>query len=233
MGRSEYQRQRQRRIRWTLGARARNLEWALRPCALNFASRLVWLLVLPASIYIACSVLHLRLLRFTGSGDAFHTPDFRCRLALEEASNGGARPTHPFPGCIAIGCDACAHVTPLSLPAAVVALNRRMLSANAGITRTHSFGSGWRMWPLNSKPVFYWQNGSVGRPGTSAKIFMGGNPFVWSATALPSPAPSRTCSTPARAMAPARVLCHGGQRPGPAPSYLLARTSSQSQLLPC
>ena len=45
--------------------------WIAAAC--EFAWRFVWLLLLPGAIYLACAVVHLRLLPYTGSGDAFHT----------------------------------------------------------------------------------------------------------------------------------------------------------------
>lgn len=60
-----------------------------------------------------------------------------------------------FHGCAVHGCDGCEGVEPIGLLGAIVALNARMLSANAGITRGHAFGSVWHDWPRNRRPVFY------------------------------------------------------------------------------
>jgi dolichyl-phosphate-mannose--protein O-mannosyl transferase len=55
-----------------------------------------------------------------------------------------------------------------------------MFTANANIKKSHAFGSGWRMWPLASKPVFYW---TLNTPHFSrlrwCRIYMAANPLVW------------------------------------------------------
>ena len=161
---------------------------AMQPVASEFVARFVWLLLLPAAVYLTCMALHIKLLPYVGRGDNFHDRPFRCRLLLlPRAAAGAAAETQslpalavPPPGCIAVGCDACAEVTPLSLWQAIVALNKRMFMANANIKKSHAFGSGWKMWPLASKPVFYW---TLNTPHFSrlrfCRIYMAANPLVW------------------------------------------------------
>ena len=168
-----------------LPARARPLALALGPVASEFCARFFWLLALPAAIYVACMAVHIKLLPHTGRGDNFHDARFRCRLQLAPRGSLGHAVAHspaaPFPGCLAAGCERCADVEPHGLWGAIVALNQRMLSANAGIKRGHAFGSGWKMWPLGSKPVFYWKTELPNRSASPrfCRIYMAANPFVW------------------------------------------------------
>ena len=70
----------------------------------------------------------------------------------------------------------------LSLFGAILALNKRMLTANAGIRKQHSFGSGWLAWPLNSKPVFYWKLDLDTHEiynQSWCRIYLAGNPVAW------------------------------------------------------
>jgi hypothetical protein len=159
---------------------------ALQPVASEFGARFVWLLLLPAAVYLTCMALHIKLLPYVGRGDNFHDRHFRCRLLLLPRAGAGTAAETPSllavppPGCVAVGCDACAEVTPLSLWQAIISLNKLMFTANANIKRSHAFGSGWRMWPLASKPVFYW---TLNTPHFSrlrwCRIYMAANPLVW------------------------------------------------------
>lgn len=55
-----------------------------------------------------------------------------------------------------------------------------MLTASAGLTAEHPFGSRWYSWPFNNKPVYYWNLDSIANlPGWRAKIFFSGNPALW------------------------------------------------------
>ena len=55
-----------------------------------------------------------------------------------------------------------------------------MYSANASLSAEHPFGSRWYSWPLNVKPVYYWnQEEIIGQAGWKAKIYLSGNPLLW------------------------------------------------------
>lgn len=179
------------------GNRARHLGAGgrIRAVLLETVARLLWLLVLPAIVYLLCFVIHLRYLPFTGAGDRFHDVNFRCRLRFPPTIRHVDQPiamaadslprSPPLPeslhGCQVHGCDGCEGVETYGMLAAIVALNSAMLSFNAGIKKGHAFGSGWLHWPLNSKPVLYWKSeDAVGAvPGQQARIYMAGNPIVW------------------------------------------------------
>lgn len=87
-------------------------------------------------------------------------------------------PATPQADCIAAGCAACRGQFPLSLPAAISSLNARMLSANAGIKKQHTFSSGWAHWPFGSQPVFYWSSTKC-YADHYCRIYMAANPIVW------------------------------------------------------
>ena len=192
-------------------ARREGSRRAMRPWVASFAARFMWLLALPAAIYVMSFVAHVKLLPLTGAGDKFHGASFRCRLAFPPrraeglrarldgmaasrgwaaaaagtralASGGVPLPSvegaaEAYHGCTLRGCDGCEGVEPLGLFGAIIALNRRMLSANAGIQRGHAFGSGWLLWPLNSRPVFYWKLDLANHMW--CRIYMAGNPIAW------------------------------------------------------
>ena len=123
----------------------------------SFVARFFWLLVLPFSIYLLSFVAHLRLLPYSGPGDGFHDLSFTCRLMLPPSATAAIGRMGPrwhwweTRSCNVAGCDHCEGVHLLSVLDAIVALNKRMLSANASIKRGHAFGSGWQMWPLSTR----------------------------------------------------------------------------------
>jgi dolichyl-phosphate-mannose-protein mannosyltransferase len=53
-----------------------------------------------------------------------------------------------------------------------IALQKKMFSANAGISTPHQYASLWYTWPIMKRPVFYWQ-------GKNQYIYLLGNPVVW------------------------------------------------------
>mmetsp|Transcript_36607 Transcript_36607/g.108811 ORF Transcript_36607/g.108811 Transcript_36607/m.108811 type:complete len:298 (+) Transcript_36607:31-924(+) len=162
------------------GDARRRTSAALAPVAMEAMARLVWLLLLPATIYLGSMALHLKLLPFAGRGDNFHPKPCRLGLAPRRDPDTGAvlGPATPQADCIAAGCAACRGQFPLSLPAAISSLNARMLSANAGIKKQHTFSSGWAHWPFGSQPVFYWSSTKC-YADHYCRIYMAANPVVW------------------------------------------------------
>jgi dolichyl-phosphate-mannose--protein O-mannosyl transferase len=59
-----------------------------------------------------------------------------------------------------------------------VELNNEMYLANQGLTATHPYGSKWYTWPLDIRPVYYWQ-GSTLSDGRQGNIYLLGNPLIW------------------------------------------------------
>jgi len=63
-----------------------------------------------------------------------------------------------------------------------LALNEAMYSYNKNIQAQHPYASSWYRWPLNLKPIFYW-NSSASEERTQ-QIWLLGNPIVWFASLL-------------------------------------------------
>lgn len=124
---------------------------------LQVAARFVLLLLLPVLIYMLSFVVHFLVLPHYGPGGSFHGQDFTCRLLAPPGLNASDLAyLYNHNHCRWSGCHSCASVEPLGMWGAIVALNRRMLSANAHVTNKHAFGSRFLDWPFNSQPVFYW-----------------------------------------------------------------------------
>ena len=165
-------------------ARRRARLAALRPVLVEFCARFATLLVLPAATYLLSFVLHLWMLPNVPPGNpkavGFHTEPFTCRM---RGPGGVTTPTEPVNRCVHAGCERCEGVEPLGLLRAIWVLNKRMLSANAGIKTGHHDGSGWLHWPLGITPVYYWTSrGGPSCPrGAECKVYMASNPVVWRA----------------------------------------------------
>ncbi|MBU3925719.1 phospholipid carrier-dependent glycosyltransferase [Patescibacteria group bacterium] len=57
-------------------------------------------------------------------------------------------------------------------------LNEKMFFYNKGITSSHPFQSKWYHWPINQKPIFYWQKNPVDL-NDKQEIWLMGNLTVW------------------------------------------------------
>ncbi len=109
-------------------------------------------------IYTIPFYLHFKLLPNSGSGNAFMSQAFQQELKYGRENI----------------------YQPLNFWQKFSELNKTMLSANAGLTTEHPFGSRWYSWPLNSKPVYYWNQETIdGFPDWKAKIYFSGNPALW------------------------------------------------------
>lgn len=110
------------------------------------------------SIYLIPFYIHFNLLNKSGSGNAFMSAPFQAEL-----KNG--RKNTP---------------NPLSFWEKFTELNTTMYSASAGLTATHPFGSTWKEWPFDNKPIYYWYQGPTIDNGEKiGKIYFLGNPAVW------------------------------------------------------
>lgn len=101
-------------------------------------------------VYLIPFAVHFKSLPHSGPGDAFMSSAFQQELVSGQKT--------------------------LSFWQKFTELNKTMLSANAGITSEHPFGSRWYSWPADHKPVYYWNQDAGGK---SAKIFFAGNPALW------------------------------------------------------
>ncbi|MDE2040968.1 MAG: phospholipid carrier-dependent glycosyltransferase [Patescibacteria group bacterium] len=116
-----------------------------------------------AAIYISLFAIHFKLLPNSGSGDAFMTASFQATL------HGNHLP-------------ASSVVKPETFSQKFLELNNVMYSVNKYMTATHSYSSKWYTWPLELRPIFYWQGSST--PDTNGQpsrgyIYLLGNPLVY------------------------------------------------------
>jgi len=119
---------------------------------------LLFLLTIIFLIYLLPFYLHLQLLPNSGSGDAFMSQTFQQELKYGRANT----------------------YQPLSFWQKFTELNKTMYTANVSLTAEHPFGSRWSSWPINNKPVYYWNQETIdGLPGWKAKIYFSGNPILW------------------------------------------------------
>lgn len=115
-------------------------------------------IMLPAALlYIGLFYLHFQLLPKSGEGDAFMTQRFQSTLIGNPSYNAN---------------------TSMSFPAKFAELNLEMYQANKTLTASHPYGSHWYSWPLEIRPIYYWQ-GSTLSDQRQGNIYLLGNPAVW------------------------------------------------------
>ena len=119
-------------------------------------------LLVPILIYMGSFWLHFQLMPFTGDGDAFMSTRFQSSL---------------------IGNASYAPSKPLSFIEKFSDLNVEMYQANKTLTATHPYSSHWYTWPLEIRPIYYWQ-GPLRDNGFQGNIYLLGNPIVWWGTLI-------------------------------------------------
>lgn len=115
------------------------------------------LIVIPLTLYAGTFWVHLQLLSQSGEGDAYMTPNFQAGLH---------------------GSNYYDPKVKMSFTDKFVELNKEMLSSNQTLTQTHPYGSRWYTWPLELRPIYYWQ-GQTLENGQQGNIYLLGNPVVW------------------------------------------------------
>lgn len=115
------------------------------------------LLLLPAVLYMGVFWVHFKLLPASGDGDAFMSTQFQATLVGNPYYNPQVH---------------------LNFWQKFVQLNVEMYRASATLTATHPYGSKWYTWPLEIRPIYYWE-GAVQANGTQGNIYLLGNPVVW------------------------------------------------------
>ena len=115
------------------------------------------LVIVPLSIYTGAFWVHFKLLPQSGEGDAYMTPNFKATLKGSSYY------------------DPSVNMTFLDK---FVELNKYMYTYNQGKELTHPYGSRWYTWPLELRPIYYWQ-GQTGDDGRQGNIYLLGNPAVW------------------------------------------------------
>lgn len=121
----------------------------------------ILMLLVLAMVYYLSFVVHFEVLRFSGTGDAWHGHRFLASTLLD------SRYRLP-PG-----------ETPMSTFELVWELNKRMYEANAGVTGEHSYGSVWYEWPWMSRGMSYWVKNL---PEGKKEIYLGGNLVAYAVT---------------------------------------------------
>ncbi|MBU6232048.1 phospholipid carrier-dependent glycosyltransferase [Patescibacteria group bacterium] len=134
----------------------------------GFAFGMVYLLAALA-VYIGLFAAHFDLLPYSGPGDGFMSPQFQA--SLEGSPYFGQK-----------------QFKPLGLLEKTIELNVDMYRADETLTTPHEYSSMWYTWPLEIRPIFYWQGtstpGSVPGSSTNEYIYLLGNPLIyWSGTA--------------------------------------------------
>jgi dolichyl-phosphate-mannose-protein mannosyltransferase len=115
------------------------------------------MILIPIILYVSIFWIHFKLLPYSGDGDAFMTPQFQSTLIGSSYYNPKAR---------------------MSFIDKFFELNKEMYVANATLTATHPYGSHWYMWPLEIRPIYYWE-GPVLANGNQGNIYLLGNPAVY------------------------------------------------------
>ena len=112
---------------------------------IDAAWRVLLLLLVPVTVYAASFYMHFLLLPSNGPGAVHMSTAFRASLLGDDG---------------AVAMATAPDFIPLSLMARFMELNLAMLSKNAGVSKTHKWGSHWYEWPLMGRPVLYW-NGII------------------------------------------------------------------------
>jgi dolichyl-phosphate-mannose-protein mannosyltransferase len=124
----------------------------------EIARRLIYIVLVAFFVYFSTFVVHFSLLKKSGPGNAFMSPNFVKTLSGPASRNDDTVP-------------------PLGLIRKFVELNIRMYTANVSLTATHPYSSKFYTWPLMIRPVFFWTEENS--PDTRSRIFLIGNPLIW------------------------------------------------------
>lgn len=115
-------------------------------------------ILFPAVIlYISLFYIHFQLMPRSGEGDAFMSKRFQSTLIDNAAYNPAAH---------------------MSFLSKFAELNLEMYQANKTLTASHPYGSHWYSWPLEIRPIYYWQGATLSDQ-RQGNIYLLGNPAVW------------------------------------------------------
>lgn len=115
------------------------------------------------AIYTGCFALHFALLNHSGDGDVFMSERFQSTL---------------------VGSQYYKPAATMSFWDKFIELNVEMYTAQNSLTDvTHPYASRWYSWPLEIRPIYYWQ-GAMMSNGEQGNIYLLGNPAVWWSSAL-------------------------------------------------
>jgi dolichyl-phosphate-mannose--protein O-mannosyl transferase len=105
------------------------------------------------TLYFATFAVHFALLPRSGPGDAFMSAAFQKTLAGS-----------PYQSNAQVGTE--------TLVEKFVELNQRMFTSNRDLTATHPYSSPWYTWPVEVRPIYYWNQ-------ADSRIYLVGNPVLW------------------------------------------------------
>ncbi len=113
-------------------------------------------------IYMGFFAIHFSLLRHSGAGNDFMSPEFLSTL--------NDTPQHSDPSII-----------PEKFFGKFFELNGRMFDANNSLTTKHPYSSKFYTWPFMARPIFYWEDPStkLDRSGGHSRIYLMGNPTIY------------------------------------------------------
>ena len=115
------------------------------------------------AIYIGSFAVHFSLLTHSGEGDAFMSEKFQATLVDNPAYSTDAK---------------------MSLWDKITELNTQMYTAQSSLNDVqHPYASRWYTWPLEIRPVYYWQ-GEATKDDIQGNIYLLGNPIVWWMSAI-------------------------------------------------
>jgi dolichyl-phosphate-mannose-protein mannosyltransferase len=118
--------------------------------------------IVPA-IYIGCFMVHFNLLTQSGEGDAFMSEKFQSTLVGNPYYSESAR---------------------IAFWDKFTELNSVMYTAQSSLKDVeHPYSSQWYTWPLQLRPVYYWQGDTLPN-GIQSNIYLLGNPLIWLASAV-------------------------------------------------
>jgi dolichyl-phosphate-mannose-protein mannosyltransferase len=134
---------------WLYDARA--LDWT------NRVKQALVIVLVPTLVYVGSFWLHFALLPKSGDGDAFMTSKFQQTLQGGPVYDANAK---------------------MGFWSKFIELNNEMYQANRTLTATHPYGSKWYTWPVDIRPVYYWQGPTL-KDGSQGNIYLLGNPLIW------------------------------------------------------
>ncbi len=115
-------------------------------------------IVVVAAVYIGSFAIHFALLTHSGDGDAFMSQKFQATLIDNPTYTASAK---------------------MSFWDKFTELNTEMYTAQSTLNGVqHPYASRWYSWPLEFRPVYFWQ-GETLKSGTQGNIYLIGNPVVW------------------------------------------------------
>lgn len=116
-----------------------------------------------AAIYIGSFMVHFTLLTKSGEGDAFMSQKYQSTL---------------------VGNAAYSEKAHMSNWDKFIELNTVMYTAQGTLSEViHPYASRWYSWPLEFRPVYFWQ-GDILKSGTQGHVYLLGNPVVWLLAAI-------------------------------------------------